>query len=109
MKLKTNRVIGIGLIVAMLSGSLLLGSCFLFKGTSAEDDVAKLQQEISDLTKQLSAETNPATKAQLKKDLAAMKENLEKALKRLVEEGKNIDVKGFLDQLGDSVKELGDK
>ena len=108
MKMKTTRNLGRALLLAMLAGSLLLGSCFLFKGTSAEDDVANLTAEITELSKKLIAETNPETKAQIKKDIAAVKENLEKATKRLLEEGKSIDFKGILDQVNDEIKKLGD-
>ena len=108
MKTNTTRHLGTALLLATLAGSLLMGSCFLFKGTSAEDDVANLTAEITELTKKLMVETNPETKAQIKKDIAAVKENLEKATKRLIEEGKSIDLKGILDQVNDEIKKLGE-
>lgn len=100
-----NRVVT--RLSVLLVVTLFLGSCFLLKGTSAEDDIAKLGAEITELSNRLVAETNPEVKAQIKKDIEAVKENLEKATKRLIEEGKNVDFKALLDQVNDQIKKLG--
>ena len=96
----------LSLLIAL---SLAFSGCGLFEGTSLEKRIERLSKDAQRLVEQIKDEADPDRRSTLQKDLKEVQDNLQDLLQDLGKEGEKIDVKGFLNDMGKGIEDLGEK